>query len=94
MELAELLKLLANPDRISIVEALSTHQEMSVNDVAAHVGIPATRASQHLNLLRAFRLVSRKSQGRRRFYSLSSTDLAHWLQLGNGLVATGDLSGK
>ena len=85
-ELGALLKLLSNPDRIQIVLLLADWGALTVNDVAAKTGISPARASQHLALLRAFRLVSRSNQGRHRLYSLNPVDLADWIRAGTPFI--------
>ncbi|MEL6868653.1 MAG: metalloregulator ArsR/SmtB family transcription factor [Pseudomonadota bacterium] len=86
-ELGSLLKVISNPDRILIVHALAANGESDVNDMAARVGISPTRTSQHLGMLRAFQLVSERSEGRRRVYSLAVDALPDWLMQGVDFVA-------
>jgi DNA-binding transcriptional ArsR family regulator len=62
------LKLLADPTRLRIVWAL-LHGEHSVNDLAEHVGVRATAASQHLAKLRAADVVTVRRDGNRLFYA-------------------------
>lgn len=78
-ELGTLLKLLSNPDRILIVQALARYGELSVNELANKAGVSPSRTSQHLQSLRAFRLVNNSTRGQYRFYSLSRRELADWL---------------
>ena len=86
-ELASLLKVLSNPDRILIVQSLAVGGDSSVNDLAERLSLPSSRVSQHLSLLRAFRLVAESSEGRKRIYSLSVEDLPDWLLTGVDFVA-------
>jgi len=78
-QLAELLKVLAHPDRIQIVQLLAARGEHGVASIADTLGLPATRISQHLAVLRAHRLVDERSAGRQRIYHLAARDLAPWL---------------
>ena len=86
-ELGALLKVLSHPDRILIVHALATAGESSVNHLAERLQLPASRVSQHLSLLRAFRLVAESSRGQRRIYSLAVETLPDWLLDGVDFVA-------
>ena len=86
-ELGALLKVLSNPDRILIVHSLAVNGPSGVGEMAKRLNLPATRVSQHLMLLRAFRVVTETSKGRRRIYSLALDDLPEWLLGGVDFVA-------
>lgn len=77
-DLADLLKLLAHPDRLRIIEELRAN-EMDVTGIAEALNLPATRISQHLALLRAQRLVEERRDGRSHFYRLKHPHLAAWI---------------
>ncbi len=77
-ELAELLGVLAHPNRIRIVEELRD-RERDVKSIQAVLGISHAGVSQHLMTLRAHRLVSERRQGRQVFYHLRQPELATWL---------------
>ena len=76
-ELAEIFKIIAHPDRIRIIEELGT-SEMDVNGLAEVLGLPSTRISQHLALMRAHRMVEERREGRHHFYHLAHPDMAEW----------------
>jgi ArsR family transcriptional regulator len=67
----ELFRMLADATRVQIVWALASG-EMSVNDLAAHVGKPAPSVSQHLAKLRMSRLVQTRREGTSIFYSVDN----------------------
>jgi len=77
-ELAELLGVLAHPNRIRIIEELRDG-ERDVNSLQAILGISHSGVSQHLTLLRAHGVVSERRQGRQVFYHLLQPELATWL---------------
>ncbi len=77
-ELADLLSVLAHPNRIRIVEELRGG-ERDVNALQKALGISHSGVSQHLMLLRVNRLVSERREGRRVFYHLQRPELAAWL---------------
>lgn len=76
-ELAELFGVLSHPLRIRIIEELHTG-EKDVNSLAEILQISSSGASQHLALLRAYRLIVERKQGRNVFYHLRHEDLASW----------------
>ena len=63
--------MLADATRVQVLWALVS-REMSVNDLAAHVGKPAPSVSQHLAKLRMARLVRTRRDGTTIFYSLDN----------------------
>ena len=77
-ELAEMLGVLAHPNRIRIIEELRDG-ERDVKSIQAVLGITHSGVSQHLMALRARRLVSERRQGRQVFYRLRQPELATWL---------------
>ena len=86
-ELGALLKVLSNPDRILIIHSLAIDGERSVGELAERLRLPPPRVSQHLSMLRAFRVVTETSEGRHRIYSLALDDLPDWLLSGVDFVA-------
>ena len=77
-ELSDIFKMLSHPDRIRLVEELRS-EERDVNTLHQTLGLPATRVSQHLSLLRAHRIVEERREGRHVFYHLTQPDLADWI---------------
>ena len=68
----ELMKVLANPDRLLILCQLS-QQEMCVGDLEEHLGIVQPTLSQQLTVLRNAELVSTRRDGKNIYYSLTSS---------------------
>ncbi len=66
---AEVFKLLGDPTRVRLVDALSLG-ERCVCDLAAIVGLSESAVSHQLRLLRAARLVRVRRAGRHAFYAL------------------------
>jgi len=77
-ELAELFKIVANPDRIRIVEELQSG-EKDVNTLVEALDLPGPRVSQHLSLMRAHRIVEERRDGRRHCYHLTQPEMATWI---------------
>jgi DNA-binding transcriptional ArsR family regulator len=67
----EVFRMLADATRVQVLWALVA-REMSVNDLATHVGKPAPSVSQHLAKLRMARLVRTRREGTTIFYSLDN----------------------
>lgn len=70
-EAAELLKLLANDQRLIILCRLS-NSEMSVSEMGEHVSLAQSALSQHLAKLRAHGLVSTRREGQNIYYRLAN----------------------
>lgn len=66
---ARLMKLLANEQRLILLCRLADG-ECSVGDLAAHVGLAQSAASQHLAKLRAESLVATRREGQTIYYRL------------------------
>lgn len=67
----EVFRMLADPTRVQVLWSLAD-REMSVNELAEHVGKPAPSVSQHLAKLRMARLVQTRREGTTIFYSLEN----------------------
>lgn len=63
--------MLADATRVQVLWALGS-REMSVNDLATHIGKPAPSVSQHLAKLRMARLVRTRREGTAIYYSLGN----------------------
>jgi DNA-binding transcriptional ArsR family regulator len=66
-EAVRVLKLLADPTRLQLVQAL-LHGEHSVGELAEHVGARHAAVSQHLAKLRWAGLVTSRRDGNRIYY--------------------------
>ena len=84
-ELEGMLKALAHADRIKIIEELAT-DEADVSELSERLGIPASRMSQHLRVLRLNHIVCEHRDGRRHLYQLVNPQMASWLIQGIDLL--------
>ena len=75
-----LLKVLANPDRMTLLCQL-TQGEHCVSDLEAVLGIGQPTLSQQLGVLRAEQLVATRREGKQIFYSIASAEAMAVLQL-------------
>lgn len=71
--LARLMKALANPGRLEIIEMLS-QGEKSVEGIAESVSLTVANASQHLQVLKSNNIVKSRKKGHYVFYSLISDE--------------------
>jgi ArsR family transcriptional regulator, lead/cadmium/zinc/bismuth-responsive transcriptional repressor len=69
LELAETFRVLGDPTRVRILDALS-HGELCVCDLAAAVCLSESAVSHQLRLLRNLRLVRPRRDGRMVYYAL------------------------
>lgn len=84
-ELAEVLRVIAHPDRIRIIEELRAG-ECDVNSLVDTLELPGPRVSQHLGLMRLHRIVEERRDGRRHFYSLVHPEIAGWIVEGLSFI--------
>lgn len=72
---AELLKALANPNRLAML-CLLIEREHSVGELARAIGMRDTAISQQLALLRSQGLVTARRDGQTIYYSIASAEAA------------------
>jgi ArsR family transcriptional regulator len=68
---AKILKLLAHPQRLRIVEILEREQEVPVYALIEETGFPQAVVSQHLNQMRRISLLSAERRGKEVWYSIT-----------------------
>ena len=82
-EISRIAKAISNPNRLEILDFIA-NAEKSVEDIALQTGISIANASQHLQTLKAERLVTSSKHGNRVFYTLESMDVyMAWKSLRN-----------
>lgn len=67
----ELLRAVAHPIRLSIVDLLDEEQQLNVNRIYAQLGMEQSITSQHLKVLRDAEVVITKREGKMIFYTLN-----------------------
>jgi DNA-binding transcriptional ArsR family regulator len=68
-ELAGIFKVLGDPTRVRILQALSL-EELCVCDIASLLGMSQSAVSHQLRVLRSCRLVKFRKEGKMAYYSL------------------------
>jgi ArsR family transcriptional regulator, lead/cadmium/zinc/bismuth-responsive transcriptional repressor len=79
--LAETFRLLGDPTRVRIVDALATAQ-LCVHEIADRVGISESAVSHQLRLMRAQRIVRGRREGRCVYYTLDDQHILSLFQQG------------
>ncbi|MEJ5229633.1 MAG: metalloregulator ArsR/SmtB family transcription factor [Pseudothermotoga sp.] len=77
MRIHEVLKVLSNQTRLQILSLL-LDGELCVCQIYATIGTSQPNISQHLNMLRQFRLVDVRKEGAFVYYSLSKQPLQEY----------------
>jgi DNA-binding transcriptional ArsR family regulator len=84
-EAAQLLKLLANENRLLILCRLVQAREMSVNDLVDAVGISQSALSQHLAKMRDEGLLATRREAQTVYYRIANPNAARLLALLKGI---------
>lgn len=84
---ASVIKSLAHPSRIQIVDALADG-EMCVCDLTELVGADISTVSKHLSLLKAAGIVSVEKRGLNQFYSLKCACLTDFFRCVDSINAS------
>ena len=83
---ANLFKGLAHPLRVRVLEVLTTAPEASVSELLEATGLEASHLSQHLAVLRNYRLVSADRRGNQVYYRLAYPQVADLLRVARALL--------
>lgn len=84
---ANLFKGLAHPYRIRVLEILSGEKEVSVATLLADTGLEASHLSQHLSVLRKYRLVESERRASEVYYRLASPKVSGLLHASRSLIS-------
>jgi ArsR family transcriptional regulator len=76
---AYILKTVAHPLRLAIINLLDIHHQMSVNDICESLNSEQSLISHHLTNMRIKGLLKADKQGVQVFYSLKEKDLVKLL---------------
>ena len=83
---ANLFKGLAHPLRVRVLEVLSAAPEASVSELLEVTGLEASHLSQHLAVLRNYRLVTADRRGNQVYYRLAYAQVADLLRVARTLL--------
>lgn len=76
----EVFKVLANQKRLEIIQLLK-NRELNVTEMADMLGLRQPNLSQHLTLLRQYKLVAVTKRGQKIYYRLTSQDIGNSVDL-------------
>lgn len=76
IEHAGLLKALANPKRLEIIQLLRD-QELSVGQIQEMLDLPQANLSQHLQVLRQAQVVTARKEGKNIYYKIAHLNFLH-----------------
>jgi DNA-binding transcriptional ArsR family regulator len=86
-DIARTAALIGDPARANMLTALMTGKALTATELASEAGITLQTASSHLAKLGEGGLVTLRKQGRHKYFSLASDDVAHVLEGLMGLAA-------
>lgn len=86
-QLVTVASALASPSRAAIVGALMSGTAHTGRELARHVGVAPSTASEHLGVLIDAGLVEVEAQGRSRYFRLASRDVATFVESALALAA-------
>lgn len=72
---SELLRSLAHPIRIAIIQMLSINSRMSVTQIFERLNIEQPKASHHLNILKLKGILQGNKRGKHTYYSINESRL-------------------
>lgn len=85
-ETAVVLKAIAHPLRLAILQLLDEQKNMSVTNIHQRLGVEQAVASHHLAILKNCDIVSIKKDGKNVFYSLSNAKVSHLINSVDKLI--------
>lgn|SRR5690606_8294396 len=83
---ADLFKALAHPVRIRVLELLTETDERPVSELIAQTGLESSHLSQHLAVLRRYRVVTSQRRGSAVWYRLTSNHIVTLLAAARGFL--------
>jgi DNA-binding transcriptional ArsR family regulator len=89
-DISKVAALMGDPARSNMLMALMSGIALTSNELAREANVSASTASTHLSRMEACGLVNGRKQGRFKYFSLSSADVAHAIE---GLVAVASRAG-
>lgn len=69
-QVAFILKTIAHPVRLAIVDLLDKNKKMAVNDIAEQLGLEQSITSHHLNNMKIKGILQSERQGKNMYYSI------------------------
>jgi DNA-binding transcriptional ArsR family regulator len=89
-DISRVAAMMGDPARANMLMALMSGMALTSNELAREASVSASTASTHLSQMESCGLVSGRKQGRFKYFSLSSADVAHAIE---ALVAVASQAG-
>jgi len=83
---AEILRALAHPLRMQILEFIDEHKSINVNKIYNTLKLEQSITSQHLRILRNAQLVETNREGKFIHYTVNYSKIAHIVKSINGFL--------
>lgn len=80
-KIAFVLKAIGHPMRVAIIDLLSQHDKMSVNDITKYLGLEQSLTSHHLANLKMKGVLGSKREGKNIFYFLKIKEAVSLIQI-------------
>lgn len=80
-KIAFVLKTIAHPMRIGIIDLLNEHDKMSVNDITAYLGLEQSLTSHHLANMKMKGILGSKRDGKNIFYFLRMKEVTELVKV-------------
>lgn len=80
-KIAFVLKTIAHPMRIGIIDLLNEHDKMSVNDITAYLGLEQSLTSHHLANMKMKGILGSKRDGKNIFYFLRMKEVVELVKV-------------
>ncbi len=80
-KIAFVLKTVAHPMRVAIIDALSVNEKMSVNDISAYLGLEQSLTSHHLSNMKMKGVLGSKREGKNIFYFLKMKEAPELIKI-------------
>jgi len=87
-DIARIAALIGDPARANMLAALMSGKALTATELAQEAGITLQTASSHLSKLREGGLLELRKQGRHKYFSLATEDVAHLLENLMGIAAS------
>jgi len=84
-KIAFVLKTIAHPMRVGIIDLLNEHEKMSVNDITAYLGLEQSLTSHHLANMKMKGILGSKREGKNIFYFLRMKEVVDLVKVLEGV---------
>ena len=80
-KIAFVLKTIAHPMRVAIIDLLNANEKMSVNDITAYLGLEQSLTSHHLANMKMKGILGSKREGKNIFYFLRMKEVPELIKI-------------